>query len=524
MSFVAGKSSIIITEIQPAPQSPEPEWVELLNFSSISYYCSDCMFGDANTLRQLPEFELHAGEYLIITKDSAALKKSYPYLELLNIIQISLPSLNNTGDELRLYSGDKLLDSIVYGGSYVKGKSIERIINEEAWSISNTSTTSSGNGTPGHINSNAPKEVDLDIDSIIQKDNKFELYLVNNGIKNLELGSLQLNNSISGVETIYAIEEIILSNENRKYEFDIPNSDKYGYSTFEIRIDSQIDQERDSMVIHDTIFDFFSKPNKDFVFSEILFEPVEGMSEFFEIYYSGDKPLNLQGFIIADAASNAAPIAAEIEYVINPETYLAIGADSTLFDYPNIGNAVVSNQFPALNNDKDDIIFSYPDYGQRNKIISIFYDSDMHDGRLGESKGISLENIAPKTGGVEFRTCSDEFGATPGKANSWEWSSEIEMDLIIEPNPFDYDNPTVIKYDLFEGQGYIRALILNEELQIVNRLIPGRPGSGIGRLNWDGTDSEGRRLPVGIYILVIEGLEDKTGQSKILREIVVIGK
>ncbi len=137
---------IVINEIMfdPSPPNglPEEEYMELLNVSSKFIDLGGYTISDVTDSRSLPDTILPPGAYLI-------LQGSF------------LPSLNNSGDEMRLISNEnKIIDSVYYNSSWHDaetdgGISLElvnpysRCLNAANWK----SSTAPSGGSPGAINS-----------------------------------------------------------------------------------------------------------------------------------------------------------------------------------------------------------------------------------------------------------------------------------------------------------------------------------------------------------------------------------
>jgi hypothetical protein len=506
---------LIINEIQPAPESPEPEWVELYNHSSIEYRCDNCEIGDSRSLKAVEPFTLKAGGFILIADDAAALRASYSIPSDITVIELALPALNNGGDEVRLFNGTLMLDSISYSSSYDRGKTLERIFPDLPWGNDNWASVKDGvNGTPGNPNSNAIKAFDIELSDVIQTENKISLIYKNTGSESFTIEEIIIDSQINETNLN------ILPGDSATFDIDLPETDSYGYKSHSATV-TVLSSENALESVTDSLF-LYHTPDSDPIISEVMYDPDDNKCEFFEIFYSGEKPFDLNGILYGDASERNDLNSIDTALIIKSDSYIAFAADSTIYDYSNVGNVLILSDFPTLNNSGDEIILDYPiDNGKPP--ISIYFDGDMHDKRFNDTKGISLE-IVDDGSGPEFRSSTDEFGSTPGTINSWSWIDELDSGITIEPNPFDETRPAEITYNLFEGTGYIRATIYDQTMISVFDLIEGRPGGGRGSASWDGRDRNGSRLPAGVYILIIEGVDDKTEKSTIKREVIIIGE
>lgn len=118
----------VINEFMAAPINSEPEWIELYNPADSLIDISNYKIADAQTAKPIHQAKINAKSYCIITKDTCSLKlhRNIPASALL--IQMSIPSLNNTDDEVKLFNKDgDLIDSLYYSlKSSNRGISLER--------------------------------------------------------------------------------------------------------------------------------------------------------------------------------------------------------------------------------------------------------------------------------------------------------------------------------------------------------------------------------------------------------------
>ena len=125
----AQQQRIVINEVMYAPISPEPEWVELYNADTITFNLKNWHISDRITTIKLPSIILTPGSYLLVTKDSNALKAKYSLSDVA-IIQGKLPTYNNDGDQVILSDSlNNTIDSFEYNvdwGGGGGGLSLER--------------------------------------------------------------------------------------------------------------------------------------------------------------------------------------------------------------------------------------------------------------------------------------------------------------------------------------------------------------------------------------------------------------
>jgi hypothetical protein len=90
-------NDVVIDEIMYAPSTGEPEWVELYNRTNSSINLKKWKFSDAASTVTLTNtnIEIFPNSYIVLTRDSSILNYFNVGSE---IIEFSLPALNNTGD------------------------------------------------------------------------------------------------------------------------------------------------------------------------------------------------------------------------------------------------------------------------------------------------------------------------------------------------------------------------------------------------------------------------------------------
>lgn len=151
--FVPG--DLVINEIMAAPETGQPEWVELFNPGEEVVNLAGWQFADPRTRVAISEGQLHIapGQYAILAQ--ALFEPNSPT----RVITLEKwPALNNDTDSLVLYDFDgTTIDSVVYTtpGGALRGISLERFnphiggAASTAWALS----TSPSGSTPGAENS-----------------------------------------------------------------------------------------------------------------------------------------------------------------------------------------------------------------------------------------------------------------------------------------------------------------------------------------------------------------------------------
>ena len=128
-------SGIIINEIMYAPQTPEPEWVEIFNNSSIPINIKNWKIADESS--QTTPITITANDrivnpndYLVISKSNAIIPL-HPLIDSTKILYLSnLPTLNNDIDKVIIINNSNVVvDEVMYRSSWggSSRNSLERI-------------------------------------------------------------------------------------------------------------------------------------------------------------------------------------------------------------------------------------------------------------------------------------------------------------------------------------------------------------------------------------------------------------
>jgi len=152
------------------------------------------------------------------------------------------------------------------------------------------------------------------------------------------------------------------------------------------------------------------------VINEIMFRPLAGEPEWFEIFNPGDAAVNLRNWKFSDSRVNSRIFISTSDCWLPSRGFLVVAASEAVLDrFPEIDSLlIVPGSFPALNNDGDAVVL-WDDLGRR--IDSVHYSSGW-----GGETAISLERKAVTIGSnapENWGSAQNELGATPGARNSW---------------------------------------------------------------------------------------------------------
>lgn len=455
-------NDVVINEIMYAPSSGEPEWIELYNRSDSEINLKKWKLSDLSTSITIANEDviLETDGFIVLTSDSALVNF---YQNEFVIIELSLPALNNTGDEIVIKDSLGIIaDSLVYEpawGGNKNGRSLERIsVDSLSTDPANWGTSVSiFNATPGYINSITPKDFDLQISyfapekdfGILGESIRFGVTVKNSGLMQSEGFEVSLYKDENQDSLAQANEFIAMTTGSVLSEGDSVNlifetvSFDEGSNYFIALLSTAFDQDTTNNTRYALVTGVVvNEVRNDVVLNEIMYSPDDPQPEWFEIYNRSSKEINLLNYQTADYNDTVTII--EQPVILHPGEYFVISSDSSLLNYYNIPSGFISANFPSLNNSGDKLML----LDSLGRII----DSLQYNSTWGGERGVSLERIdvnLPATDSSNWSSSIGRLNATPGYINS---VTPKEFDLILSdigftpPFPQSGDNvfPEVI--------------------------------------------------------------------------------
>jgi hypothetical protein len=422
------RNDLVINEIMYAPNSPEPEWIEIFNRSGKTIDLKNYMIADNidTIIVTNNSVILNPGQYLVFASDTT-LKRYYSVLS--PFISAAIPSLNNSGDKIILLDSlNRAIDSLQYfaswGGS--TGKSLERISAELFSTDSSNWKTSQSKykATPGYINSAASKNFDILVTDIIFNpafpffsDNvSVSTTIENKGTISANFNLIlwedtnldSLSNSI--VSSLEGINLLPGDSVNAQFGFQVSYlQNEKGFLVF---ADFAQDQDTSNNYFYKRIIPGY--PPNTILFNEILYSPINGEPEWIEIFNISSDSINITNWGITDVLTT--PVTAKIsnEVYLKGKSYLVLAKDTSIqFFHRVIPSKVIKVNLPNLNNDADGIVL------KDNRGLTI--DSLQYFSDWGGTGGKSLERIsiaAASDLNGNWGSSTDIELSTPGRINS----------------------------------------------------------------------------------------------------------
>lgn len=254
--------------------------------------------------------------------------------------------------------------------------------------------------------------------------------------------------------------------------------------------------------------------NGDIVINEIMFNPLTGGSDWFEIYNKSPKYFDLSQFEVAryynDTISSITSIPTTM--ILAPDSYAVLCEDSLhiIQNYSaSVPGTFLEMNLPSYNNDSSTIYLIH----NSSIIDKVSYSEDWHFKLLDDDKGKSLERISP-TGESDdannWHTAAEAIGfATPGRENS-QYHPELtngtfnyESD-VISPDNDGFEDVLVASYSLNESSLIGTFRIYDSKGRLVKSIAESELLGSNGIFTWSGLNEDNTKASIGVYVGVFE--------------------
>jgi hypothetical protein len=407
----AHEDDLILNEFMYDPPTELPEYVELRNTSGKYLNLQHWHIGDDSNSRELSAdtLTIAPNDFLVISSDTTTLSSIFGHH---HYVQANIPSLNNSGDILKLltHSGipaDSLSYTTDWGGDQVALERRVAVVSETYRENWGNSPASSG-GTPGSTNQVAPDTQPPDLRSMnILSDLTLQL-LFDERLDSsaTDLSHFSLDNITVNTATFSHPDTVELTLNNP-----LQNAQSY-----QLTISGPEDIFGNTAASSDTSFTYYkvtAADSGDIFINEFMYAPPSSQSEYVELYNRSSKTLDLQNWTINDATGSEAVISHQ-QFLLPPDSLVVLAPDSILrSDHPGVPLIEMGNRFPSLNNSGDNIVL-HNSAGSR--LDSLQYKS--HWGGLE----IALERRSQAVSAIyasNWGNAPTEFGS-PGQQNQIE--------------------------------------------------------------------------------------------------------
>jgi hypothetical protein len=534
---------LVINEVMAAPRAdqdlPNAEYIELFHPGEYELRLENLILSNSRAQTSLGDYWLQPKQYLLLAPESQAVN----FREYGAVLPVrSWPTMLNSGDriEIRTAAGE-LIDRLSYvtaswgGQEFANGGYSLEVLNP-FFACDNSDfllpSRDSMRGTPGKENSVMDIRPDMElaelekaffVDSLhvrIAFSKPVLFPFPQSTLKFTPLLTVDSVFQVNSKEFVLVIGSSAVSNQPYVLELD-QIQDCYG---------NFLPKAKPVVLVLPT------KPILgEVIINEVLFNSRTGSPKFVEVSNPTEKFLDMKGFRLANLDASGIPgqirVFGQEGLILPPGEFLAITNDvgQLKLDYPRSadGNFLQIASLP-----------SYPISGGTVVLLSseveferFTYSEKLHHPLLRDPKGVSLERVSSQFSASlnsSWQSASGDVGfATPGKRNSQSLVIELKGEIIqIEPEVFDPEGSngltfTTISYNLGE-LGWVGTFsIYSSGGQLVQVLAQNQILGARGVFTWTGTDSNGRKVRPGYYILVAE-LYEPGGRVKLFKKTLVV--
>lgn len=543
LAAIRAYGNIVVNEIMYAPAGDEPEWIEIYNNSGDDLQMQNATLSDLSLTKSIPAFVLPAYSYAIFTKDLTNLSKIRQIPANSQVIEFTLPSLNNTFDAVVIKLKGVKEDSVYYSASWGKpGVSLERksitaaSLNQSNWAAS----IDKSGATCGWENSVSEKPYNLKISNFnYDKASKTISAMIENlgSSDNFEVNyslfiDLNKDKLFDGSELV--INGVASADSNIMVEFPYDTLQKFISSTgnYDLVLEATSGIGLEQSIDSASLNVFLRNPADLFTFNELMFDPNKGSSEYIEIFYNGTDSVSRSGWTLYDESLLGKKGAIFTSGYFKPGSYTTVFFDSTFFDtFPELyGNtdAVYIKSSLSLNNSDDRIFLADPNGDFAD---SCNYSSGWQDTDIENTTGRSLEKFNPEmlsSNSNSWSTCTDIAGGTPCRENSLSRPVSSDVEINADPNPFSPYSQAKDKSTLISGKSRYLKSRLNLKIydlagNIVKTIATNDYTGTEFAYVWDGRDDKGFILPAGAYVVLVESYDTGSNESAASKIMIAIG-
>ena len=539
------KGNVVINEIMPDPDPPlklpNAEYVELYNTGNKCLELGGMTLKDPGTASRLDSTILYPGEYLILCSTSnIGLFKSFGRV----IGLANFTSLNNSGDTISLLSqSGALLEKLVYSDAWYGGVdkkqggfSLEKIdpLYACSGSFNWSGSTDNTGGTPGRKNSIYGivndtayfRATEATLSDSVTLQVAFNRELDSSSVKSTTQFSVSPKLEILSLATTG--QTVILKLKAKAQHL----------ITYTLKLGPAIKDCAGKSIFNSSLpFGWPEQPGyKDLVVNEVLFNPYTYGSDFVEIYNRSGKIIDCKELSLAngdyDKDSSKVLKLSAVPLLIYPGEYKAFSENpSYICETYNCkaGNSVYKCDIPTYADDKGSVIL----LGRKGFTIDRFnYSEKMQFPLLGSNDGVALERVGferPTDDSTNWHSASEAAGfATPGYINSqFQQNAFAQNEISLENEVFSPDNDgfrdNLTLHYHFSGNGLLANIrILNDKGFEVRTLSGSTYIVGEGSVSWDGIMDNGRKAPIGPYIIFVQ-TTDPAGSVNTYKKVCVVG-
>jgi hypothetical protein len=279
---------------------------------------------------------------------------------------------------------------------------------------------------------------------------------------------------------------------------------------------------------------------RSLIINEIMYDPLDGQNEWFELYNRGSQPVDLAHWTFNDRATSSGVnsfVISNSAMTVLPGGFAVVAAESSMCNifpdlrspHPNISLSILNRSSGFSFNKEGDAIVLKDLTGQT--IDSVAYLPCWHHPDVVDTRGRSLERINPNVETNDPRnwsTCTNVVGGTPGKINSVMTISPASNSAItISPNPFSpdgdgFEDYCIIHYNLPMPASTLNVKIYDIKGRCIRTLANCEFIGAKGEIIWDGFDESRQRARIGVYVVYLEATDRSSGRVERAKAVAVV--
>jgi hypothetical protein len=528
----------------PSQGLPDAEYLELQNLTDRTLRLNELSISSGSRPELFPDSLLGPNEFVILCDSEFA--SEFEFFGRVIPFE-SFPSLSNGGDIVLLERDTTPLVSILYDLSWYRdsekangGFSLELIDTTQNPACAGNwiASRETIGGTPGRENSVLDEPIEQDPPALRQVIPLEGMELLVRFDEPVQAGLADDPVSYQLVPQINIADAFLQAGESEvilMLETNLQTGTEYTLTVAAGLTDclGNTRQEPQSLV--------FGLPEPplpgDLVINEILFEPQVGGEDFVELFNRSEKIVDLNGLVLQNAAKESGNTSQTIRnsFLVFPNTYVVItDIPQDILDRYTVERPewLLANDLPTLDADEGNITIR----SSGITIDSFDYSDDFHFPLLDNTRGVSLERLNTETATNQagnWHSASGPSGfATPTAPNSQQVTTPPEpVDNFIQiPTPiFSPDNDgfqdvLLLNYETGRPGFVLNIRILNHYGHQVRFLVQNELLGTEGQYLWDGTNEDGEKARLGIYVVWSEIFDPEGNVIRQKESIVLAGR
>jgi len=267
---------------------------------------------------------------------------------------------------------------------------------------------------------------------------------------------------------------------------------------------------------------FAQTPTADrLIINEVFYNTDKKSQEWVELVNPNTQAIDLAHWALRDSRK---------KQELSSSSYCVPGKSFILLSNMNLADSLQSRTLvvaglPEWNNGGDEMVLY-----DANGAVS---DSLVYSAEWGGGRFISLERLAwdgDSCDPTNWASCIDPAGHTAGRSNSVHAPERHSaVTLSVSPSPFSPDHDGIedhaeIGYTLPMARAVVHIKIFDTVGRQVRYLRCNGSSGPQGSVIWDGADEQGRRCPMGVYIVYLQAIDESAGRVEQAKTLCVLAE